>query len=138
MKTNNNNLPVVAQDFSLVRDFKTGRATAKITFVCPNCGKLHSRREIYLQIPARFGVVGYMLACGYVRVVMPWEVSPPAMAAYGQHILLSAIKYLDGAPSGCEGAFTVNERRAAIRIMLSILPRSTRRQLEAERANFWA
>jgi hypothetical protein len=60
------------------------------------------------------------------------------MNAYGQHLLLSAIKYLDGGPSGFEGSFTAHERRAAIRLMLPLLPKGTRRRLEKERADFWA
>lgn len=59
------------------------------------------------------------------------------MSAYGQHVLISAIKYLDGAPNGHEGLYSASDRRAAIRIMLAKLSRATRSQLEKERAIFW-
>lgn len=63
---------VSACSFKLSRDFTTGRATAIVKFDCPNCGKRHRRREIFLHIPANFRCVGYSLKCGFVRVVMPW------------------------------------------------------------------
>lgn len=62
---------VRAQGYSLERE-PGGQATATVTFVCPHCDELHSRREIYSQVPPRFFVVGYSLECGYVRVAMPW------------------------------------------------------------------
>ena len=60
------------------------------------------------------------------------------MKGYGQHVLISAIKYLDGTPQGSEGMYTAQERRAAIYIMLAKLPKFTRQLLEKERADFWS
>lgn len=59
------------------------------------------------------------------------------MKAFGQHILIAAIKSLDGGPGGHEGFLTVHDRREAIYIMFALLPRATQRQLGAERADFW-
>jgi hypothetical protein len=62
----------VVQSYSLRRNMKTGQATTVVTFICPHCNTLHRQREIYSSIPANFSVVGYQLACGFVRVIMPW------------------------------------------------------------------
>ncbi len=59
------------------------------------------------------------------------------MQVMAQHILISAIQYLDGSPTGYEGLSSVKERTQAIKIMFSNLPKSTQKQLEKERADFW-
>jgi hypothetical protein len=60
------------------------------------------------------------------------------MNAYGTHVLIAAIKYLDGTPNGCEGMFTKAERRQAISIMMRKLSKRTQRELWKDRAAYWA
>ncbi len=56
---------------------------------------------------------------------------------YGQHVLISAIKYLDGGPRGCDDLENRGMRAKAIGIMLRKLSKPTRAQLERDRATFW-
>ena len=68
-----NHRPVKALAFKMRRDFDTGRAVVEVTYRCPGCRKLHSRRESYLAIPANFRAVGYAEPCGaHITVTMPW------------------------------------------------------------------
>jgi hypothetical protein len=60
-----------------------------------------------------------------------------AKEIYGQHLLISAIKYLDGAPQGTDRSVSPADRRVAIRLMLAKLAKTARTQLERERADFW-
>jgi hypothetical protein len=57
--------------------------------------------------------------------------------AYGVHVLISAIKYLDGKPGGCEGVHSVSDRAAAIFIMLHKLPARVQARVRADRKDFW-
>lgn len=59
------------------------------------------------------------------------------MTAYACYLLISAIKYLDGSPTGSEGKFSQLERRQSIYIMLDLLPRTVAQELWAERALYW-
>jgi hypothetical protein len=58
-------------------------------------------------------------------------------SAYGAHVLISAIKYLDGTHNGSEGTFTQAERRAAIQLLASKLSRSCLAELRKERQYYW-
>ncbi len=59
------------------------------------------------------------------------------MQVYAQHVLIAAIKYLDGTPNGYEGCTTADDRKRAIYLMLNKLPSATRKQLWKERTHFW-
>lgn len=60
-----------------------------------------------------------------------------AKNAYGIHFLISAIKYLDGATNGHEGTYTAAERRAAIYLMMSLLPKRALLALYKDRQAYW-
>lgn len=59
------------------------------------------------------------------------------MTAYGMHVVISAIKYLDGAPNGCEGTNTERERREAIYVLMGKLPKTTQAKVWEDRRAFW-
>jgi hypothetical protein len=59
------------------------------------------------------------------------------MTAYASHILIAAIKYLDGSLTGCEGSCTEKKRRQAIYLMLDLLPRATALALWQDRSIYW-
>jgi hypothetical protein len=55
---------------------------------------------------------------------------------YVQHVLISAIKHLDGKPGG-EDVHSVSDRAAAIRLMLAKLPAKVQAMVWADRKEFW-
>ena len=59
-------------------------------------------------------------------------------SAYGAHVLISAIKYLDGSLGGSEGTFTQAERRAAIQLLSSKLSLRCLAELRKERSFYWS
>lgn len=59
-------------------------------------------------------------------------------SAYGAHVLIAAIKYLDGSHGGSEGTFTQAERRAAIQLLSSKLPLRCLAELRKERSFYWS
>jgi predicted RNA-binding Zn-ribbon protein involved in translation (DUF1610 family) len=50
------------------KSYGQNSAETTFTFVCPNCSKTHTGREISTR---PFSQVGYLLACGRVTVQMP-------------------------------------------------------------------
>ena len=56
---------------------------------------------------------------------------------YGAHVLVSAIKYLDGTHNGHDGVCSEKQRKAAINVMLPLLSKRIQERLWKDRRAYW-
>lgn len=78
--------------YRMLRKASQSQVEVVVWFRCPNCGKCHRVREMFIP-PHNFTEPIYARRCGHVRVMMPWAFA----AAKKKRVLICNGKVVTGA-----------------------------------------